>query len=146
MSMHRSLAAALWLLVAAGAYGASTAWADGAHTSKVHPWVLIALFWGAALVSVAIHHLALHLARASEALKGYWLNHAARRAQLGARARHRLARLYAAGQSLLANFWSLLASGREVARHAWSQHKAEARRGPGVLIGWSRSARRALRV
>jgi hypothetical protein len=62
MSMHRSLAAGLWLLAAAGACAVAASWADDAQTGKIHPWVLVVLFWGAAAVSVAIHHLSRFLA------------------------------------------------------------------------------------
>lgn len=72
MSLHRSLAAGLWLVAAAGAYAVAVSWADDAQTGKVHPWVLVVLFWSAAAVSVAIHHLsrflAEQLAQAPEAL------------------------------------------------------------------------------
>src|SRR5687767_975698 len=61
MSMHRSLAAGLWLLAAAGAYAVGAAWADVARSGKLPPWTLIVLFWGAAMVSVAIHHLSRYL-------------------------------------------------------------------------------------
>jgi hypothetical protein len=63
MSMHHSLAAALWLLTAVGAYTLVASWADGAQSGKVHPWVLVIVFWGAALVSMAIHHLSLYLSK-----------------------------------------------------------------------------------
>src|SRR5262245_22187686 len=62
MSLHRSLAAALWLLAAAGAYALAASWADDAQSGKVQPWVLVAVFWGAAAVSVAIHYLSRYLA------------------------------------------------------------------------------------
>lgn len=153
MSKHRSFAAGLWLLTAAGAYGVGAAWADGAHTSKVHPWVLIALFWGLALVSVAIHHLSLHLARASDALKAYWRDRAAHRAHLRARARLLLGRLSVAVRSTLAELEGRLGTARaslspgwNAVKQAWSQYKAEVLRAPGVLIGWSRSAFRARRA
>jgi hypothetical protein len=74
MVMHRSLAAVLWLLAAAGAYAAAAQWANDALAGKVHPWVLIVVFWGAAAVSVSIHHLsrylADHIAPRLDALRG----------------------------------------------------------------------------
>jgi hypothetical protein len=79
MSMHRSLAAALWLLAAVGAYVLAASWAGDAQTGKIHPWALIALFWGAALVSVAIHHLSRFLsdwlAEAADVLTRYGARH-----------------------------------------------------------------------
>jgi hypothetical protein len=75
MSMHRSLAAALWLLAAVGAYELVASWAGDAQSGKIHPWALVALFWGVALVSVAIHHLSRFLsdslAEGADALKRY---------------------------------------------------------------------------
>ena len=62
MSMHRSLAAALWLLAAAGGYAMALSWADAAQTGNLHPWVLIVVFWAAAAASAAIHHLSRYLA------------------------------------------------------------------------------------
>src|SRR5262245_31823000 len=62
MSMHRSLAASLWLLAAVGAYAVVAVCADAAQNGKVPPWILVVLFWGAALVSVMIHHLSRYLA------------------------------------------------------------------------------------
>jgi hypothetical protein len=72
MSVHHSLAAALWLLTAVGAYALVAHWADGAQSGKLQPWVLLIVFWGAALVSVAIHYLSQYLARAAEVLGRDW--------------------------------------------------------------------------
>ncbi len=75
MPMHHSLAAALWLLAALGAYILVASWADDAQSGKLHPWVLLIVFWGAALASVAIHHLSLYLskclAQGSDAFRRY---------------------------------------------------------------------------
>jgi hypothetical protein len=75
MSMHHSLAAALWLLAAFGAYILAASWANDVQSGKLQPWVLLMVFWGAALASVAIHHLSLYLskclAQGSDALKTY---------------------------------------------------------------------------
>jgi hypothetical protein len=116
MSMYRSPAAALWLLAAVGAYGAGAAWADDAQTGKLHPWVLIALFWGVALVSVAFHHLLLHLAQASIALKRNWLESAGRRARLLRRASIHLAQL--ANEALRLALLHV-ARGRRAATSSW---------------------------
>jgi hypothetical protein len=70
MTMHRSLAAALWLLAGAAAFAVATSWMSQAHSGKVSPWALVAFFWGAAGVSVAIHYLS----RGPEALKRYRLS------------------------------------------------------------------------
>lgn len=79
MSMHRSLATGLWLVAAAGAYAVAAPWADDARSGKIAPWVLVVLFWGVALVSVAIHHLSHYLSdqlsRGTDALKRYWMEH-----------------------------------------------------------------------
>ena len=58
MSIHRSLAAALWVLAAAAVFAIGASWAADAQDGKLTPWALVALFWGAALVSVLIHYLA----------------------------------------------------------------------------------------
>lgn len=70
MTTHRSLAAALWLLVGAAVFAVATSWMSQAHSGKVSPWALVAFFWGAAGVSVAIHYLS----RGPEALKRYRLS------------------------------------------------------------------------
>src|SRR5262245_6458739 len=82
MTTHRSLAAALWLLAGAAAYAVCTAWAAEAQSGKVPPWALIALFWGAAGVSVAIHYLS----QGPEVLRRYRLS-LAPAARRGARPR-----------------------------------------------------------
>ena len=73
MTTHRSLAAALWLLAGAAAFAVATSWMSQAQSGKVSPWALVAFFWGAAGVSVAIHYLS----RGAEALKRYRLSLAA---------------------------------------------------------------------
>jgi len=68
MTTHRNLAAALWLLAAAAALAIGASWAGDAQSGKMSPWAMVALFWGAALVSVLIHYLS-H--GAEDALKRY---------------------------------------------------------------------------
>ena len=60
MTTHRSLAAALWLLAGAAAFAVATSWMSQAQSGKVSPWALVAFFWGAAGVSVAIPVLRSH--------------------------------------------------------------------------------------
>jgi hypothetical protein len=57
MSLHRSVAAGLWLMAAVAAYAVVVAWADDAQSGKLPPWTLVVLFWSVALVSATIHHL-----------------------------------------------------------------------------------------
>ena len=185
MSFLRSPAAVVWLLAAVGAYSIGDAWADDAHADKLHPWVLLAVFWGAALLSVSIHYLLPYLAQAAGWARRAWLQqagastrlawrvwpylaqtpawahrswqqHAAAGSRLARHARVHLAlaagtlkrstgRL-AHGQMALASVSALVGQGWDLARRAWEQQMAGARRAPGTLIGWSRSALKALRV
>jgi hypothetical protein len=172
-------------VAAAGAYGTGAAWAGNGQTGKLHPWVLVALFWSAALLSVLVHHLPAFLTRAAGWTQRSWHQHAPARARLQRRARlglaqaalhvrrvwHRRAtewarrtgrarltlartagslvrsgRHLARGHAALVGAGTLAGLGWETARRAWEQHIAGARRAPGALIGWSRSARKALRV
>jgi len=75
MSVHHGLAAVLWLLTALGAYEIATFWADDAQAGKLHPWVLVIVFWAAAAVSAGIHYLSHSLAQLPDALKRGWLQH-----------------------------------------------------------------------
>jgi hypothetical protein len=98
MTTHRSLAAALWLLAAAVAFVICTAWAGEARSGKMPPWALVAVVWGAAGVSVAIHYLSqgpealrrYRLSLAPAARRGAWLRGRVWRPTL-AMASHRLA-------------------------------------------------------
>jgi hypothetical protein len=118
MSMHRSLAAALWLLAAAGAYAMAVSWADDAQTGKLHPWVLVVVFWVAAAVSVAIHHLSHYLAdQFAQLPEGF--RHSRR--YLGY-ARHIVSpswRHLARGLETLDSLRLHLAPGREVPNRVW---------------------------
>jgi hypothetical protein len=91
MHFLRSPAVTVWLLAAAGAYGTGAAWADNGQTGKLHPWVLVALFWSAALLSVLVHHLLAFLAQAAGWTQRSWHRHAPARARLLRRARLGLA-------------------------------------------------------
>ena len=135
MSLHRGLRAALWLSALVGACAASTAWAGSpyAHASKLHPWVLIALFWGVALASIAVHYIARHLVHAAIVLKRSALALATWCLLAAGRAPALAARLAEAGASSLAALLATL-------------HLAAARRAPGALRGWSRTAIKALRA
>jgi hypothetical protein len=185
MSFLRSPAAVVWLLAAAGAYSIGDAWAEDAHAGKLHPWVLIAVFWSVALLSVSIHYLLPYLARAAGGAWRSWLLQAVARTRLAGRAwpylaqtpawarrswqQHavsgtrlaRHARIHLAlaagtlkrstgrlahGQIALASVSALVGHAWDVARRAWELQMAGARRAPGTLIGWSRSALKALRV
>ena len=75
MSVHHCLAAVLWLVTAVGAYALAAFWADGAQAGKLHPWVLVIVFWAAAAVSAGIHYLSHSLAQLPDAAKRYWLQH-----------------------------------------------------------------------
>src|SRR5262249_37110323 len=86
MSFPRSPAFAVWLLVAAVACNIGIAWADDAQAGKVHPWVLLAVFWGAALLSVSLHYLLQYLAQAAVWAQRSWHQQATRRAKLRRRA------------------------------------------------------------
>ena len=73
MSVHHSLAAVLWLVTAVGAYALAASWADDAQAGKLHPWVLVIVFWAAAAVSAGIHYLSHSLAQLPDAARRYWL-------------------------------------------------------------------------
>jgi hypothetical protein len=73
MSVHHSLAAVLWLVTAVGAYALAAFWADDAQAGKLHPWVLVIVFWAAAAVSAGIHYLSHSLAQLPDTAKRYWL-------------------------------------------------------------------------
>jgi hypothetical protein len=104
MSLHRSFAAALWVLAAAGAWAVAASWAGDAQTGKVHPWALVALFWGAAAVSVTIHYLSRYLAdQVAQAPSA--LGHYRRSMDL---ARHALTR----SRAYLARTWEVLSRPR----------------------------------
>jgi hypothetical protein len=162
MSLFRSPAVAVWLL-AAGAYSIGPAWAGNAQTGKLHPWVLVAVFWGAALLSVSVHYVRQYLPQAAAWTRRAWHRNAPVRARLMRRARLHVARTSAglsAGLSvglrrsrqlvrshaLLAGAWSLAHQGLDAANRAWAQQMAGARRAPGALLGWPRSGLRALRA
>jgi hypothetical protein len=127
MSMHRSLAAALWLLAALAAYVLAASWAGGAQTGKIQPWALVAVFWAVALVSVAIHHLSRFLsdwlAEAADALARYG-------------ARHKPALSLHAGR-----LSGHLAEGLRAVKQLWVQHRPSLHAVPtfaarlGALIG-----------
>ena len=156
MSFPRSPAVAVWLLAAGGVYSIGPAWADDAQTGKLHPWVLLAVFWGAALLSVSIHYLLLYLAQAAAWTRRSWHQQAGQRARLRKRARlyvvhtsgavSRSARQLIRSHPMLESAWSLAGQGWEAAKRASEQQMAGARRAPGALIGWSRSALKALRA
>lgn len=78
MSMHRSLAAGLWLLAALGAYALAAFCLGDAQRGKIQPWALVAVFWGAALVSVAIHHLSRYLSDCLDGAAAAWKQHRVR--------------------------------------------------------------------
>jgi hypothetical protein len=134
MSMHRSLAAALWLLAAAGAYAVAASWADDAQTGKLQPWVLVVVFWAAAAVSAAIHHvshyLAGQLAQAPEAFRrsGRHLAHARHLFSLsqpllarGLETFDRLRPHLAQRRDALNRMWPHLPQGRDLPTRAWRQ-------------------------
>jgi uncharacterized protein YbaA (DUF1428 family) len=121
MSMHHSLAAALWLLAAFGAYILAASWANDLQSGKLQPWVLLMVFWGAALASVAIHHLSLYLskcvAQGSDVVKGYQAHY--RRAVRAIRHPYgRAAAASAAVQDLRQHFVRAVA---QLKRH-WPEH------------------------
>ncbi|MBO0766156.1 MAG: hypothetical protein J2P50_16420 [Hyphomicrobiaceae bacterium] len=152
--MRRSLAAALWLLAAAGAYAMVISWADDAQTGKLQPWVLIVVFWAAAAVSVAIHHLSRYLtgqlAQLPEALRRS-PHHPARARHLVslsqrylARGLERFERLgahFAQRREALSRMWPHLTLGQDPLTRAWRQHRRTA--GAPTTphrVRWSRSA------
>lgn len=185
MFLPRSPAVAVWLLAGAGAYSTSAAWAGNGQTGKLHPWVLVAVFWGVALLSVSVHYLRQYIAQAAVSARRSWHQSAPERSRLMRRARltltqasvwarrswHRRAtegarlldrarltlartagslmrsvRHLARRHAAPAGAGALVGQGWEAARRAWEQQIAGARRAPGALLGWSRSARKALRV
>jgi hypothetical protein len=153
MSMHRSLAAALWLLAAAGGYAMALSWADDAQTGNLHPWVLVVVFWAAAAVSAAIHHLSHYLAdqfaqlpeafRHSRRYLGYarhivgssWRHLARGLGTLDSLRPH-----FAAGREVRNRVWSI-AQSRDLRTRSWHRHGAAtgapnaARTGRVVEIG-----------
>jgi hypothetical protein len=122
MSMHRSLATALWLLAAVGVYAVAASLAGDAQTGKIHPWALVALFWGAALVSVAIHHLSRFLsdclAEGADSLKRY-----------GPRLKP-VVGLHVMGVS------DHLAQTLGVLKRSWAEHRPSLHTGPELLKGY----------
>jgi hypothetical protein len=181
MFLLRSPTVAVWLLAGAGAYSTGAAWAGNGQAGEFHPWVLVAAFWGVALLSVSVHYLRQYCARAAAWARRSWHESAPERARLLARARLTLAqtsvgarrswhrhategarRLGRARLTLAQTAGSVMRSARHLShRHAaparagqgWmaarrssEQPIAGARRAPGALIGWSRSALKALRA
>src|SRR5262249_9637301 len=131
---------------------------NDAQTGKLHPWVLLVVFWGAAFISVSIHYLLRYLAQAAAWARHSWGRHAVQRARLGLRAWISAALAWAAlrrsvlrlvrrhlsqASRLAGQGWD---GARDSARRAWEQQMAGARRAPGTLVGWSRSALKALRA
>lgn len=106
MTRNNSLAAALWLLAAAAAFAAGPTWAGGLQSGRMSPWALVAFFWGAAGLSVAIHYLS----HGPEALRPY-LRSLATAKRRGAWLRGRVWRLRLAVAS------RRLASGLALMRH-----------------------------
>jgi hypothetical protein len=166
MSFPRSPAVAVWLLAAAGTFGSSEAWANDAETGKLHPWVLLAVFWGAALLSVSIHYLLLYLPHAALWARRAWHRRVGDGARFGRRVRahwwHAVHGWETSRRRALQRLrmraplaWVQAAQARETmqrtARRVWQQQPmAGALRAPGMvggaLIGWSRSALKALRA
>ncbi|MFZ1102049.1 MAG: hypothetical protein WAN86_04255 [Hyphomicrobiaceae bacterium] len=156
MFLLRSPAVAVWLLAGAGASSTGAAWAGNGQTGKLHPWVLVAVFWGVALLSVSVHYLRQYLAQAAAWAWRSWHQSAPERARLMRRARLHIvhtsgavggsARQLIRSHPMLESAWSLARQGWEAARRASEQQMAGARRAPGALIGWSRSALKALRA
>jgi hypothetical protein len=127
MFLLRRPAAALWLLAAAGVSSTGPAWAANTQTGKLHPWVLVAAFWGAALLSVSVHYLRQLLAQVAVWARRSWHRSAPERARLLWHARLTVGR-------------AASAFGRS------ARQLIHARRASGALLGWSRSALRALRA
>ena len=71
MTMQRGLTAVLWLVVGAAMLAAGAAWMDEAQSGKMSALVLVAFFWGAALVAVLVHYLS----QGADALTRYRLYH-----------------------------------------------------------------------
>jgi hypothetical protein len=141
MSLHRSLAAGLWLVAAVGAYALAALWADDAQRGKVHPCALVALFWGVAAVSVAIHHLSRYLAEAlaegSDALRRRWSRLEPRLSALAVRLADDLATRLSRG----------LAMGAEALDRGWARHwpllELQARRLADALARGSHAIKRS---
>jgi hypothetical protein len=62
MSMQHGIAALIWLLGAATAFGVSALWLVDAHAGKMSAWALVSLAWSAALIAVLAHHVAQFIA------------------------------------------------------------------------------------
>ena len=62
MSMQHGIAALIWLLGAATAFGVSALWLVDAHAGKMSAWALVSLAWSAALIAVLAHHVAKFIA------------------------------------------------------------------------------------
>src|SRR5262245_55122192 len=84
-------AVGVWLVAAAGAYGIGAAWAGNGQAGQLAPWVLVAMFWSAALLSVLVHYLVRYLVQAAGWTRRSWLQHAPARARLLKGARFGLA-------------------------------------------------------
>jgi len=71
MTMHRGLAAVLWLLAGAALLVAGAAWAVDMQTGKMNAFILVLFFWSVALVAVVVHYLS----QGADALTRYRLYH-----------------------------------------------------------------------
>jgi hypothetical protein len=109
MSKHRGLAVGLWLLAALGACALATHWAGDGLRGKLQPWALVAVFWGAALMSVAIHHLSRYLSGclddAEEAVRRYRVRLEPAARLLARRVTSRAARKLALGEYAVRRLW-----------------------------------------
>src|SRR5262249_48597640 len=120
-------------------------------------------FWGVALLSVSIHYVLLYLAQAAIWAGRWWHQQAEQRASLRTQAGIAMARavgavrrsarqlaerdeLLARASSVAAQAWPVATQAWDATRRAWEQQLAGARRAPGALIGWSRSALKSLRA
>ena len=139
MFLLRSPAVAGWLLAGAGAYSTGAAWAGNGQTGKLHPWVLVAVFWGVALLSVSVHYLRQYLAQAAVWARRSWHQSAPERARLMRRARLTLAQASAGarrswhrhateGARLIARARLTLAQASAGARRSWHRHATEGAR------------------
>lgn len=68
MSMQHGIAALIWLLGAATAFGVSALWLVDAHAGKMSAWALVSLAWSAALIAVLARQLAQFIAPRASAL------------------------------------------------------------------------------